>query len=178
MCLRAGLIAIVMAAPLAHAQAADLGGPEGAELTREAARPLDAYALPVSRFGQEAPTVALTGAVVRRAWRVPAEGRSVLAVMRIYRRALRAQGYRRLLDCTTDECGGFDFRFGAEMLPPPDMAMDVRDFAQLSVGREDPASYASVLVSRVRDWIFVQIVTIVPGGCRIGAGSPAPGQAC
>ena len=160
-------------ATAAFAQAPKIGVPDGAEVTHERAVDLDDYALPVAAFGTAAPIVTLTGKVVRRSWRISAAERTVTSVMTGYRRAMERQGFRRLLDCKTAKCGGFDFRFDAELLPPPAMTMDVRNFAQLSVGKEGPAGYGSILVSQVRDQIYVQAVTVVPEDSNMAlAGSP------
>ena len=121
---------------------------------RSIARDLDEYPLPIAPFGGPSPIRTLKGAVTWRAWRVPADGRSVASVLQAYRETLAEQGFQTLWDCKGDDCGGFDFRFDAALLPPPAMAMDVQDFAQLSAGRTGPASFASVLVSRVGDSLF------------------------
>ena len=150
------------AAYAALAQAPDLDGPDGAKETSAVTHELDTYALPIAPFGGGTPTLTLSGEVTRRAWRVPAAGQTVASVMQGYRTALSEQGFQAILDCSGEACGGFDFRFEADLLPPPAMAMDVQDFAQLSMKRPDATAHASVLVSRVRDSIFVQIVTVVP----------------
>lgn len=163
--MRRAWVAAIFGASIAltvHAQAPDLAGPGGSVETVRLEHELDEYPLPVARFGGPAPTVLLTGAVSWTAWRVPAEGRTVTSVMQDYRRTLSERGFRIVLDCSGQDCGGFDFRFEAALLPPPAMAMDVQDFAQLSAERANPVSYASVLVSQVRGSIFVQIVTVVP----------------
>lgn len=158
------ILAGVVLAAVSGADAAPprISVPDEAELTHEKGAKQDEYALPVASFSGAAPTVTLTGHVVRRSWRLPAAERTVTTVLNGYRRALEAQGFRRLLDCRSDACGGFDFRFGAELLPAPAMAVDVRDFAQLTVGREGPAGYASIVISQVRDHIYVQVVTVDP----------------
>lgn len=150
-----------MALP-ASAQGKDLVGPEGSVETSRIERELDEYPLPVAPFGGEAPTVTLTGAVTWTAWRMPADGQTVTSVVQDYREVLARMGFVPVLDCSGQACGGFDFRFEAALLPPPGMAMDVQDFAQLSGERRNPLSYASVLVSQVRDSIYVQIVMVVP----------------
>ncbi len=95
----------------------------------------------------------------------PAEA-TVAGVMQGYRERLRALGFEPVWECADEACGGFDFRFGAEILPPPGMLVDVRDFAQLSAERSEPAGppgFVSVLVSRVLDSIYVQTVSVEPG---------------
>lgn len=141
--------------------AAEVSGPEGAVATHSADIDDGQYALPIRSFTTPEPTVTLTGRIIRRAWRTGTD-RPVSAIISDYRNILAEAGYTTVLDCAGHACGGFDFRFGADLLPPPDMAMDVSEFQQLTVGRENPANYVSVLVSKVRDQIFVQIVTAMP----------------
>ncbi len=177
-CLHFALIGVfALAAGAALGAAPQISAPEDAHITHERAVDLDDYALPVGSFAAPSAVADLSGKVVRRAWRLPAAKHSVAGVIDSYRLKLEGQGYWRLLDCKGAACGGFDFRFGAELLPPPAMTMDVRDFAQLTVGRaggqSGPAGYGSILVSRVRDRIYVQVVTVVPkdGGLAL-VGTP------
>jgi len=188
--MRAGLGAILAALTLTAAPAAgaaeipDPGAPEAAEPTAELDRAYDRYTLPVGAFGPEGgETRALAGRVIRRAFRLADTERSTEAVMAGYRRRLEAMGFTVLLDCAAAACGGLDFRFGVELLPPPDMLIDSTDFAQLSAHRpaadgtaQHPGeAYVSVLVSRVLGSIYVQTVTVLPRAgpeeARIG---PAP----
>jgi len=148
----------------------------GTEVTAEERREQDRYVLPIGSFSDLQPTALITGTITRTALRTRGGAPSVLAVIATYRKRLRELGFRRLLDCGGDACGGFDFRFGAELMAPPAMRMDVRDFAQLSAGREEPPAYASVLVSRVRDAIYIQTVIVEPDGDRIQlVGTPLDG---
>lgn len=137
---------------------------EAVERTAHDARDFDSYALPVGRFGPggQRPVRAVEGAVERTAWRLDAGRASVAGVIGGHRDRLREQGFEPVWQCAGEGCGGFDFRFGAEILPPPGMLVDVRDFAQLSARRAEPEAFVSVLVSRVLDEIYVQTVTVGP----------------
>ena len=148
----------------AGGQAEDLGAPEGAERTAHRTRGFDQYALPVGPFLPDQPVVTeLSGRIDWSAYRMDGSGVTVPGVLGGYRTRLAAQGFDLvLLECTGDACGGFDFRFGVAMLPPPAMLIDVRDFGQLSLGRAEPEAYASVLVSKVQGRVFVQTVLVEP----------------
>ena len=135
--------------------------PEGAVQTVQSVSDFDSYALPVGPFRLDAPAVRdVDGAVARSAWRLDDPKATVAGVMQGYRERLQALGFEPVFECAGEACGGFDFRFGAEILPPPEMLVDVRDFAQLSAARAEPEGYVSVLVSRVLESIYVQTVSV------------------
>ncbi|MEM0944343.1 MAG: OmpA family protein [Pseudomonadota bacterium] len=138
----------------------DLGAPEGAVRTAEAVEAFDTYALPIAPFDKAGPTTrAVSGKLTWRAYRL--EGASVGQVIAGYRDRLLEMGFTPLLDCRAMACGGFAFRFGAELLPAPGMLFDTAEFAQLSLVREGEA--ASILASQVLDTVYVQTVLAVEG---------------
>lgn len=143
----------------------DLGAPAGAELTARTDSPFDRYALPVGPYGPDSARVRmLEGRVVRSAWRLADPQATTAAVMAAYRERLAGLGYEPLFVCETGACGGFDFRFAVELLPPPAMLLDAADFAQLSARRAGEAGdvFASVLVSRLLGAVYVQTVAVAP----------------
>ena len=153
----------------------DPGAPDGAVRTVGAERDFDRYELPVGPFGLDARAVRpVEGAVSWSAWRLDDPQLSVAGVMQGYRERLGALGFEPAFSCAGEACGGFDFRFGAEILPAPGMLVDVRDFAQLTAEREDPAGFVSVLASRVLDMIYVQTVSVAPRQPTAGAPAEAP----
>lgn len=163
--MRPGVILALVAflgAATSEARAPEISLPDDAALTAEKIEEAALFPLPVRSFSLSDPTILLEGRVVYRAWRMPDEGRSVNSVISEMRERILAQGFEPILDCRGDDCGGFDFRFNAKLLPPPDMSMSVRDFAQLTIGRTSPSAYASILASRTRGSIFVQVVTVEP----------------
>jgi OOP family OmpA-OmpF porin len=155
----------------------DPGAPEGAASTAHSDRPFDRYALPV---GPYAPGAAngreIEGRVIWSGFRLDVPDVSTAEVMEGYRTRLAALGYQPIFDCATAACGGFDFRFAVQLLPPPAMLIDTADFAQLSASRtaDDGAeTFVSVLVSRLLGAVHVQTVVVAPGdpGLMI---TPAP----
>jgi outer membrane protein OmpA-like peptidoglycan-associated protein len=156
----------------------DPGAPEGARQTARAEREFDSYDLPIGPFGLDQQAVRpVEGAVSWSAWRLDDPQASVAGVMQGYRERLDALGFEPVFACEGEACGGFDFRFAAEILPPPGMLVDVRDFAQLTAERDEPAEAVSVLVSRVLDTIWVQTVSVAPAeGDTETPVEPAPGS--
>lgn len=113
-------------------------------------------------------------------WRVPIGSHTTLALLLPYREALSQASFTLLLDCTTQACGGFDFRFAIPVLPEPAMHVDLGDFRYLSARREGAGGIelVSVLVSRSNESGFVQIVTATPSAVApvavIPSGTVAP----
>lgn len=119
------------------------------------------YALPLAPFdGVSVPSRPVEGALDQRAFQLEAPDQTTLAVMGPLRDQVVAAGFTILLDCDARACGGFDFRFGTEVMPEPDMHVDMGDFRFLSAEREDEA--ISILVSRSAFSAFVQVTRVTP----------------
>lgn len=122
---------------------------------------------PVARaaFAGEGDGLILTeGVVTLQAWRVPASTETTLALLQPLRAAVADAGYATLLECETDACGGFDFRYAIPVLPEPEMHVDLGDFRYLSAERTGPegASYLALLVSRSNESGFIQLLSVTP----------------
>jgi outer membrane protein OmpA-like peptidoglycan-associated protein len=118
-----------------------------------------AYPLPVAGFdGTSLPVEMVEGMVDRRAYRLDAPGASVLDLLAPLRDQLVAAGYRVVLDCAAQACGGFDFRFATQVMDEPAMHVDLGEFRFLSARRGDEA--LSLLVSRAGDFGFVQVISV------------------
>ncbi|HSF93847.1 MAG TPA: OmpA family protein [Thermohalobaculum sp.] len=174
-------MSLILAAALAGGAAAaqeepevpDPGAPLGAVPTAHVDRPFDRYALPVAPFGgDDAALDEVEGRVIWTGYRLDDPEASAAEVMAGYRGRLEALGFTPMLDCADAACGGFDFRFGVQLLPAPAMLLDAADFRQLSARREgesDKPTFASVLVSRVLSAIHVQTVLVLPAEAARGA---------
>jgi OOP family OmpA-OmpF porin len=75
---------------------------------------------------------------------------------------LTGAGFEVLFTCDTEDCGGFDFRFATDVLPPPDMQVDLGDFRYLAALRPsaDGPEAISLLVSRSSRAGYVQVVHV------------------
>lgn len=177
------LTAVVAAGPVLAAEAPaipDPGAPSVAVATAHLDRPFDRYALPVAPFGAAAggsaggavgesagggPLREVEGRVIWSAYRLADPDASAVEVMAGYRARLSEMGFTPLLDCAGPACGGFDFRFGVQLLPAPAMLLDTAEFAQLSASRAGPdgaESFVSVLVSRALGAVQIQTVLVLP----------------
>jgi OOP family OmpA-OmpF porin len=153
---------------MALAVALEFSAPSSTTATRR--EPLASYALPIGPWqdGQVASRI-LEGPLEQTAWRIAAPGMTTLQILSPLRDQLARAGFRILWECETDACGGFDFRFAIDVMPEPDMHVDLGDFRFLSAERAgaDGPEAVSLLVSRSVEAGFVQMVAI-------GAARPAP----
>lgn len=176
-------MATVLASPV-PALTLDLPAPVSAEERRSEAPA--SYALPIGPFdGGKVPTRQVEGAVDQRAYRLDAKGMTTLAMLATLRDQLLAEGFSVIFQCDTRTCGGFDFRYGTEVMPEPDMHVDLGDFRFLSAEKPDAA--VSILVSRSTNSGFVQLTRVGPmplpdavvppppktAGVELGAAPPA-----
>ncbi|MBY0349719.1 MAG: OmpA family protein [Tabrizicola sp.] len=119
------------------------------------------YALPTAVFdGRSVPARVVEGALDQRAYRLEAPGLTTLAILSPLRDQVKAAGFDVVFECEARRCGGFDFRFGTDVMPEPDMYVDLSDFRFLSAARGDEA--VSLLVSRSSSAAYVQITRVTP----------------
>ena len=156
---RAGLVWLICTGT---AGAVDLSLPPAARQTVERNTGLDSYAAPVGVFADDAvETVTVEGNVDRAVWRLDASGLTPLQVVRPLRSQLEAAGYTVVLDCRAPACGGFDFRFATEVLPGPNMYVNIRNyqFVTAVLGQVDaPEHVVTVLASTAATSAYVQII--------------------
>ena len=126
------------------------------------------YAFPIAAYdGTTVPARRVEGALDQRAFRLAGSRDTTLALLQPLRAQLEKLGYRVVFDCATTECGGFDFRFAMQVLPEPQMHVDLGDFRYL-VAQTATGDMVSLLISRAPDQGFVQVTSVT-----VGAG-PAP----
>lgn len=117
------------------------------------------YALPIAAFdGSSVPSQQIEGALDQRAFRLDAAGETTLALFAPLREQVLAAGYEIVFECDARACGGFDFRFQTDVMPEPDMHVDLKDFRFLSARSGDEA--VSILVSRSAGAGYVQITRV------------------
>lgn len=159
------LCAVFLAVAGGMAQAQTLDFPSNASLQTEVVRPADSYVLPQGIWDRgEMPTRTVEGRVTQQAWRIEAASLTTLQLVRPLREQLRNDRYRIIFECQTEACGGFDFRFGIEVLPPPEMRVNIGDFRFLAAERigADGPEYLTLLTSRTAGAGYVQITHIGP----------------
>lgn len=157
------LFGCVFAAPV---MALDMALPTGARETVSRTSPAGSYDLPIGSWTEAAgiPVANLEGEVRRKAWRISGAGLTTGQVLRPLREQLVSDGFDIIFDCSAQSCGGFDFRFGTEVLRAPNMYVDLSDYRFLSAKSADASQALSLLVSRDGDALFVQLIEVGPAG--------------
>ncbi|MGQ0566566.1 MAG: OmpA family protein [Gemmobacter sp.] len=141
------------------AQALTIAFPDPATETAATADRLASYRLPTGPFdGTVVPTRLAEGAVEAKAWRIEGASQTTLALMRVLRAQVQAQGYTVIYECEAAACGGFDFRFATDVLPEPSMHVDLGDFRYLAATRGEDV--VSLIVSRSASAGFVQLTRV------------------
>jgi OOP family OmpA-OmpF porin len=110
------------------------------------------------------PARRVEGVVEQTAWRVEAPGTETLALLAPLRQALQDDGWQIVYECGTEDCGGFDFRFALDVLPEPEMHVDLGDFRFVAAERPDRNQTIALLVSRSARAGFVQVTRVGPEG--------------
>jgi OOP family OmpA-OmpF porin len=162
-------IALLLGAALVGApglgRAAPLSLPEGAILQLQDGEPAGSYQMPVAAWTDSAgiPTLATSGHVTRQAWRLGGTGLSTYQILLTLRQQLLNDGYEVLFECSDADCGGFDFRFGTDVISEPAMHVDLGDFYYLAAQKPgDEVDAVSLIISRSVSAGFVQIVRVSP----------------
>lgn len=149
-------------APLsAMAQLLDM--PNGATRTGEKQEQLSSYRLPIGPWqNDQIQTIWAEGEVTQEAWQIKGEGLTTLQILTPMRQQLEDDGYDILFQCDAETCGGFDFRYATDVLPEPEMHVDLGDFRFLSAQRMGPdqPEYISLMVSRSALRGFVQVIRV------------------
>ncbi|MEY4983333.1 MAG: hypothetical protein RIR62_1599, partial [Pseudomonadota bacterium] len=128
------------------------------------------YAVPTGPWrGGAIPTVMAEGAVDQTAWKLKAPGKTTLELLRPLREQAKAAGFEPVFECESQGCGGFDFRYGTDILPEPGMHVDLGDYRFLAARRDgaNGTEWMTLIVSRSVDTGFVQLTTI--GSADLGA---------
>lgn len=144
--------------------AVELTLPASARQTAGQELGIASYALPIAPFdGAEIPARMFEGFVTRQSWRVERGGVTPLQLIQPLRDELKANGYTLLFECADRTCGGFDFRFGTDVIDAPDMYIDLDDYRFLAAlkGEADaPKAALSLMISRSAAASYIQIIQI------------------
>jgi OOP family OmpA-OmpF porin len=162
-CLTFAFLGPVIAFAVSH----ELSLPTGARQLADRVRTLDSYMLPVGGYAPDGiPGRMFEGRVERQSWRIGGVA-TTLQVLAPLRDQISAAGYEVVFECENFACGGFDFRFGIEVIPAPDMHVDIRNYRYLAAVRGDSEAL-SLLVSRASSAAYIQIIhTSAPVQARL-----------
>ena len=153
-------ILAAMVAGAAGAQVLTL--PSTATLQEEAAVAGSLHALPAGPWSEGGlPRIEVEGRLIRVAYRLPG-AQTVEQVLSPLREQLRGAGYEILFGCRSVQCGGFDFRFAIDVLPPPEMMVSIDDFAYLAASGPE-GGHIALLASRSGAAVYLQITQVLTG---------------
>ncbi|NNE87462.1 MAG: OmpA family protein [Silicimonas sp.] len=155
--IRAVLILMLLAAP---ASALDLSVPN-ATLAATEVTPAGSVRLPTEPWTQGKITKITEGSIRRQVFRLPQPDLTTLQLIQPLRAKLQEDGYREVFTCADASCGGFDFRFQLDLLPAPDMYVDLGDYRYLLMTKPSAAPHSLAFVaSRSATAGFVHVTEV------------------
>jgi OOP family OmpA-OmpF porin len=147
--------------------AQELRLPGNAVATYQEAGAPDTLQIATGPWSQGAMTnVTAEGTVAQSAWKISVAGLTTLQILQPLRDQLLADGYEELFTCDTNACGGFDFRFALDILPPPKMQVNLGDFRYWSGTKTGDAGpeHIALTISQIAQAAYVQIDRISNSG--------------
>lgn len=154
------VLALLLGAP--RADALDLVFSAPATLTHADSFDMASHALPTGAFaGGRVEAVVVQAPLARAAYRIAlASSTTTLDVMAALRAQVQSAGFDITFECAAQHCGGFDFRFALDLLPEPDMHVDLGDFRYLYAQRAARGEALALVVSRSPSFGFVHITKL------------------
>lgn len=146
--------------------ALDFTFPAPASITAQKSDPNSSIRLASGSFADGVqPSAMAEGTVEQTAWKIADASLSTLQIAQNLRAQLTASGFKIQFECETVACGGFDFRFAANILPEPDMHVDLGDFRYILAERAGLAGTEQValMISRSSQDRFVQETRVSHG---------------
>ena len=176
------LAAVLSATSTQAAPLLNLQFPGPSETTLQRTEALASFRLAVGPYQSGAIATELTeGNLDQTAWRIAVPGASTLELIQTLRAQIAAAGFKVVFECETEACGGYDFRYGTEVVAEPDMHVDLGDFRYLAAERNGPdgKEYLGLMVSKSPENGFVQLTRIggeAPVQLATSTKSPEPAQ--
>lgn len=161
------------------ATALELAMPSGSTLAFDSVTEDASFALPDSPYiDGYVSTRRVTGQVSKQVWQLPGKTATPEQMVAPLRSQFEAAGFAILLDCDADSCGGFDFRFSIDVVPAPDMYVDLVNYRFVSALKDTSSGIEaiSVLASASEAQGFLQLIAVQPqsGGTAVVAPSTNP----
>ena len=137
----------------------DLALPQGAAVSAARELPGTSLEFPLGPWHDGAISARhIEGYRTDTAWRLRANQTTSLQIMAPLREQLGVAGFGFLFECETETCGGFDFRYAIDILPEPEMHVDLGDFRYLAARKGD--IFVGLMVSRSSESGFVHLTTL------------------
>ncbi|MEM1388433.1 MAG: OmpA family protein [Pseudomonadota bacterium] len=124
----------------------------------------DSLFMPLGPFENDALAgITVEGEVQQSAWSVGDGALTTMELLKPLRDEFLASGFEPIFECVASVCGGFDFRYSVDVLPEPDMHVNLGDYRYFSAKRSDAGGtpeYITILVSRSANAGFVQLTRV------------------
>lgn len=123
------------------------------------------YELPLGPFRNgDLPTERARGLLRQQSWSIEGQPGAVTEIVEALAIQLVEGGYELVFHCQTEDCGGFDFRFETQVMPPPDMFVDLSNFRFISARRntDQGLEVVGVMVSHTTSAAMVQVISVRP----------------
>lgn len=129
--------------------------------TRVVTSPAATLRLPVEAWSPDTRVSVREGALRRSVFQYPNSSRTTLQLIQPVRAALEEDGYQTVFACADVACGGFDFRFQLDLLPEPDMHVDLGNYRYLLMEKSgaDPHT-VSLVASTTTNSGFLHITEV------------------
>lgn len=121
------VVASLFASPLNALDLTPVGGIETARVEANS----ESIQLPRQPWQAGQTIDEVEGLVRRAAFRIPSMSITTLQLIEPARETLEDAGYSPVFSCADSVCGGFDFRFKLDLLPAPDMFVDLGNYRYL-----------------------------------------------
>jgi OOP family OmpA-OmpF porin len=107
------------------------------------------------------PTPLTEGRIDRQAFRIAQANLTTLQIIQPLRETLENSGYSEVFTCADASCGGFDFRFQLDLLPAPDMYVDLGNYRYTVMENAAAEPHTvSIMASRSQTNGFVHITQV------------------
>lgn len=132
--------------------------PQGGRVVASDQMAASAIPMPSEAWSDSRTPRVVEGSASRRVWQVPDTGATPLQLLSPLRDRLTSDGFAEVFTCADAACGGFDFRFGLQLIGPPEMFVDLANYhyALLQKGSEEVA----IVSSRDATTGFVHVTTL------------------
>lgn len=128
------------------ALALDLSLP-GGSLTAQVESPADSVRLPRQAWSPGTDVSGTEGAIRRSVYVVQNPAMTTLQLIDPVRTVLEEDGYKPVFTCADAACGGFDFRFQLDLLPAPDMYVDLGNYRYVLMEKPGAAPHSVALLA-------------------------------
>lgn len=137
---------ILLLVSATQAAALDISLPGGI-VTRTESSPAASIRLPVQAWTPVTTLTETEGAIRRTAYKLESATRTTLQLIDPARTSLENEGYSTVFGCADAACGGFDFRFQLDLLPEPDMHVDLGNYRYLLMQKEGASPHTVSLLA-------------------------------